>query len=125
MLDVQDGCSSWRDLLSRLSAKSLGWGVRLLWSGERPPTPKQVSKAIATLCQRAGVPRRSPHYLRHCHASLLLALGVDIKSAQRRLGHATAALTLDVYAHHLPGQERAIAEALDRALNRGREAGLL
>jgi len=108
------------EMLARLPRD--GW---LFWSGERPPRPSAISEAMASLCQRASVPRRPAHYLRHCHASLLLALGVDIKSAQRRLGHATAALTLDVYAHHLPGQERAIAEALDRALNRGREAGLL
>ena len=86
---------------------------------ERPPTTKQVSKVMGELCQRAGVPKRPAHYLRHCHASLLVHLGVDIKSAQRRLGHAAADMTLNVYAHHLPGQERAIAKALDQALDPG------
>ena len=84
-----------------------------------PPTTKQLSKVMASLCERAGVPRRPAHHLRHCHATVLVHLGVDIKSAQRRLGHATADMTLNTYAHHLPGQERAIAKALDQALDPG------
>jgi len=43
-------------------------------------------------------------------------LGADVKEAQRRLGHSSASMTLDVYAHHLPGREREIARALDEAL---------
>jgi integrase len=99
-------------LLGRLPRAS----VHLFWS-QRPPARGAISRLMAELCQRAGVPRRPAHYLRHCHASLLVHLGVDIKSAQRRLVHATADMTLNTYAHHLPGQERAIARALDQALS--------
>jgi integrase len=100
------------EMLSRLPR-----GEGSVFWDKAPPTTKQVSKAMASLCERAGVPRRPAHCLRHCHASLLVALGVDIKSAQRRLGHATADMTLNTYAHHLPGQERAIAQALHQALD--------
>jgi integrase len=39
------------------------------------------------------------HELRHFYASLLIRHGESVKTVQRRLGHATAAETLDTYAH--------------------------
>ncbi len=101
-------------LLGRLPRGS----VHLFWA-ERPPTSKQVSRVMGELCERAGVPRRPAHYLRHAHASLLVGLGVDVKTAQRRLGHASANMTLDTYAHHLPGGEMQVARLLDDALGEG------
>lgn len=56
--------------------------------------------------------------LRHTHASLALAAGVPVHVVSRRLGHASAKMTLDVYAHVLSGQdEDAVAkvEAFERA----------
>lgn len=41
-----------------------------------------------------------------------------MKTAQRRLGHSSANMTLDTYAHHLPGGEMAVARMLDEALGR-------
>ncbi len=98
-------------VLGRLPRES----VYLFWQ-ERPPTPQAVSGAMARLCQRANVPRRPAHYLRHAHASLLAAQGLDVKSLQRRLGHAQASLTLDVYAHALSEMDRRAAELVDGAL---------
>lgn len=96
-------------VLGRLPRES----VYLFWR-DRPPY--RLSGVMGELCQRAGVPRRPPHYLRHCHASLLVHLGVDVKSLQRRLGHAQASVTLDVYAHALSETDRRAAEMIDRAL---------
>ena len=39
------------------------------------------------------------HDLRHTAASLWLAAGADPKVVQRVLGHATAAMTMDLYGH--------------------------
>ena len=39
------------------------------------------------------------HMLRHTYASMLYEAGVDIKSAQRFLGHADIEMTLAVYTH--------------------------
>ncbi len=100
-----------RALLSRLPRR-LPWAF---WQ-ERPPTQQRLSETMARLCSRAGVPRRPPHYLRHAHASLLAASGLDVKSLQRRLGHAQASITLDVYAHALSETDRRAAEMVDRAL---------
>lgn len=47
----------------------------------------------------AGIPADLwVHDLRHTAASLAVASGASVKSVQRMLGHATAAITLDVYA---------------------------
>jgi integrase len=47
----------------------------------------------------AGVPGVRVHDLRHTAASLWLAAGADPKVVQRVLGHATAAMTMDLYGH--------------------------
>jgi integrase len=39
------------------------------------------------------------HDLRHTAASVWLAAGADPKVVQRVLGHATAAMTMDLYGH--------------------------
>jgi len=39
------------------------------------------------------------HDLRHTAASMWLAAGADPKVVQRVLGHATAAMTMDLYGH--------------------------
>jgi hypothetical protein len=44
--------------------------------------------------------------LRHSHASAALAAGVPAKVISERLGHATIAVTMDIYSHVLPGLER-------------------
>ena len=38
------------------------------------------------------------HDLRHTAASLMVKAGANVKAVQRQLGHASAAMTLDVYA---------------------------
>jgi integrase len=37
------------------------------------------------------------HDLRHTAASLAISAGANVKAVQRMLGHASAAMTLDVY----------------------------
>ena len=39
------------------------------------------------------------HDLRHTHASLLLAAGIDLKTISERLGHSTIRQTMDIYTH--------------------------
>ncbi len=56
------------------------------------------------------------HDLRHSHATILLRSGIPPHVVSQRLGHSTVAFTLDRYAHVLPGQQMAAAEAFDAAL---------
>lgn len=41
----------------------------------------------------------TPHALRHTHASLLIAKGIDIEAVSRRLGHANSKVTREIYVH--------------------------
>ena len=45
----------------------------------------------------AGLAGLTPHELRHTAASLAVSAGANVKAVQRMLGHASAAMTLDVY----------------------------
>jgi len=51
------------------------------------------------------------HDTRHTHATILLTAGVPVHVVSQRLGHASAVVTMTVYAHVLPGSQR---EAADR-----------
>jgi integrase len=66
----------------------------------------------------AGVPRRRWHDLRHTSASMLLAEGTATKIVQERLGHHSAAFTLDQYAHTSQTMQREAAEVMDRILSK-------
>ncbi|WP_083543583.1 tyrosine-type recombinase/integrase [Rhodococcus sp. 2G] len=69
----------------------------------------RVGKAQAKLGADA-LPSLRLHGLRHTHASLLLAAGVPVKVVSERLGHASVSVTMDVYAHVMPGAQRSAAE---------------
>jgi integrase len=57
------------------------------------------------------------HDLRHAAATLLLRLGEHPKVVQERLGHATIAVTMDIYSHVMPHLQRDAAIKLDRLLS--------
>lgn len=62
---------------------------------------------------RAGLTDLTPHDLRHTAASLAIAAGANVKAVQQMLGHASAAMTLDVYAGLFPDDLDAVGRALD------------
>lgn len=56
------------------------------------------------------------HDLRHSHATILIASGVDVKTVQTRLGHSSAQVTMSIYAHAIPQSDSMAAAALDSEL---------
>lgn len=84
--------------------------------------PDRITAGFSALCSRLGLDCTF-HSLRHTHAAHLLRQGVDVKSLQRRLGHSSAAVTLNTYAHVLPGADERSAEAMAEVLGRARRAG--
>ncbi|MBJ8339998.1 tyrosine-type recombinase/integrase [Antrihabitans sp. YC3-6] len=65
--------------------------------------------------EKSGIPRVTPHDLRHTAASLAVSAGVNVKALQRMLGHASAAMTLDTYADLFDEDLDAVGIALDKA----------
>ncbi len=71
---------------------------------------------LQAVLTRAKLPRIRFHDLRHTHASHLLMQGVPVKVVQERLGHATPAVTLGIYAHILPHLQHDAARDLEARL---------
>ncbi|HLN05727.1 MAG TPA: tyrosine-type recombinase/integrase [Acidimicrobiales bacterium] len=66
----------------------------------------------------AGAPNGTGfHALRHFYASLLIRHGESVKVVQARLGHASAAETLDTYSHLWPDSEDQTRAAVDEVLS--------
>jgi len=71
----------------------------------------------------AGIdPGLRMHDLRHTAASLMISSGASIKAVQRQLGHASAAMTLDLYGHLYDDDLEALADALDERYAAARAA---
>jgi integrase len=106
-------------LLPYLARQCEGKGRdELLFGGDdgghlrRPhPTSGWFVKAVA----ESGVPRTTPHDLRHTAASLAVSAGANVKAVQKMLGHASAAMTLDIYADLFDDDLEAVAKALHQA----------
>jgi len=52
------------------------------------------------------------HELRHTQATLLIGSGADIKTVQHRLGHSSATLTMNIYAHAIAANDRDAANTI-------------
>lgn len=61
------------------------------------------------------MPTPTVHDLRHTAASLAISTGANVKAVQRMLGHASAAMTLDIYADLFEDDLDAVSDALDSA----------
>ena len=64
-----------------------------------------------------GIPRFTFHAFRHTHASLLLNAGISYKELQYRLGHATLAMTMDIYSHLSKDKEKEAVSYYEKAMN--------
>ena len=57
----------------------------------------------------AAPPAIRLHDLRHTHATILLRDRENVKVVSERLGHASVTVTLGIYAHVMPGDQRQAA----------------
>lgn len=56
------------------------------------------------------------HDIRHSAASILLSAGHSILAVSRRLGHSKPSITLNLYAHTLPGDDARLASEMGRIM---------
>lgn len=81
-----------------------------------PWRPARVTASFIALRDKAGLPDVRLHHLRHFAATVMLAGGVDVRTAAGRLGHSQPTLTLRTYAHVLDASDRRAAELLGSSL---------
>ena len=95
----------------------------LIFSGEdggylrSTSVPEDRGGWFSGAAKRSGVPRITPHDLRHTAASFAVSSGANVKAVQRRLGHSSAAMTLDIYADLFDEELDAVADALDAVVS--------
>lgn len=66
--------------------------------------------------RRSGYKGYNLHELRHTQATLLIGSGADIKTVQNRLGHSSASLTMNIYAHAIEQNDREAADTIGNVL---------
>lgn len=80
--------------------------------------PLSLTQQFANLVKRAGITKVTFHGLRHAHFTNLLSEGVHPKVASERAGHASVAITMDLYSHVIPGLQEEAALRIDAALRK-------
>lgn len=105
------------DALRRQRSASPSIGFVFARADGKPLSMSIIGKAWTRLNGRAGVPRVRFHDLRHTAATLMLSRGVHPKIVSEMLGHATVAITLDVYSHVMPTMQLEAARLMDDLLS--------
>ena len=75
--------------------------------------PDYLSRVWQQAVNKLKLPKVTLHALRHTHASTLIRGKVDLITVARRLGHASAAFTLQVYGHLIDRDDTTAAQAID------------
>lgn len=82
-----------------------------------PVDPRNLLRVLKVAAQRAGLTDRvNIHTLRHTYATTALLAGVPIHVVSRNLGHASLAITADIYGHVPDDASRSASEAVSLAL---------
>lgn len=81
-----------------LEARGPGSALVFLSHRGRPLTRDRILRMVQDLAARLGLPRVTPHVLRHSFATHMLENGADLRAVQELLGHADIGTT-EIYTH--------------------------
>jgi integrase len=110
-----------RDWINTIRAEAAVRGQEPLWlfpgKTGQPREDKCFGLALRRILKAAGILRPlRVHDLRHTSASLALQRGVPLLVVSRQLGHASIAITADIYAHLAPDATKEAATAWEAIL---------
>lgn len=111
------------DLNAHLAARDIGDDDLVFTLDGRPITRQAFGHVWRPVAKVAGLNHATGpgmHALRHYYASLLIRYGESVKTVQARLGHASAAETLDTYSHLWPDSDDRTRDAIDSVLGHAR-----
>ncbi len=77
-----------------------------------PLTTDAITRRFERMMTSLGMPYRF-HSLRHYYDSVLLSLGVPDKYIMQRMGHATPAMTKQVYQHVMQSKDQQITDSIN------------
>ncbi|QIG92160.1 tyrosine-type recombinase/integrase [Bradyrhizobium sp. 6(2017)] len=81
------------------------------WNGEFR-SPSRLSQDFAAAMDALNIDC-TLHGLRHTHVSQLIAAGLDVLTISRRIGHASPAITLNVYSHMFSNTDTRAADIME------------
>jgi len=81
-----------------------------------PIHPRNLLRDFKIILKHAGLPIIRFHDLRHTAASLMLNNNIAPIIVSRRLGHAKASITLDIYGHLISSLQTEVAEKIDELI---------
>jgi integrase len=81
-----------------------------------PIHPERLSVLFKQHCTRSGLPAIRLHDVRDSYVTALLGQGVPLKVVSQRVGHASPMVTMTIYQHLLPVDDRAAAAVGARAI---------
>lgn len=125
------------DLLRGQRAKQAEWKLKAgaCWSGDaqgdfvftdelgRHLIPDTVYRNLKRVAKSIGLPETRLHDLRHTYTVASIQAGDDVKTVQENLGHATAAFTLEVYAHVTDKMKEASANRMQKYIENIKKSG--
>ena len=82
-----------------------------------PLNPDTLSRGFRAVAERAGIRGVRLHDLHHAHATGMIKAGAHPRVVQERLGHSSAAFTLQVYGHVAAGLQAEAADAFAALLS--------
>jgi integrase len=89
------------------------WGLIFTGLGGKPTRAQGINASVNDSLIAAGMKSIGMHSLRHAFASVMIDSGMPITEVAHALGHATPAVTMQVYAHKLVGKPSQTAGVMD------------
>jgi integrase len=95
-----------------------GWRESPEWlfyneTGRMIDTDNLRKRVFHKCLEKAGLRSIRIHDLRHTYATLRISKGDNIKDVSMQLGHHSIKITLDTYAHWMPGSKKSEVDELD------------